>query len=163
MKKVTALVAAACVAWSVSACADGIGVVNMKTIFMTSPKVKALKAQLAKQFDPQKVKLEKMGSSLQADITQYQKDKAVMSQADATKMQTKIETEENSFRDAQTQFQQDVFNAQNKSLQSFMSDVKDAVKVVAVKEKLDLVVASNDVLYSKDNRDITKQVLDQLK
>ena len=163
MKKMTALVAVACAAWSIGVCADGIGVVDMKTIFTTSPKVKSIKANLTKQFDPEKAKLEKMGNALQADIAQYQKNKAVMSKDDLKKNQDKITAEENSFRDAQTKFQQDVFNAQNKSLEDFMGNVKAAVKIVAEKEKLDLVIPNNDVLYSKGDKDLTKEVLDNLK
>ncbi len=45
----------------------------------------------------------------------------------------------------------------------FMSSVKAAVKVVAEKNKLDLVVPSNDVLYTKDNTDITQDVLKDIK
>lgn len=163
MKKMTALVAAACAAWSIGASADGIGVVDMKTVFTTSPKVKSIKANLTKQFDPEKAKIEKMGNALQADIAKYQKNKAVMSQADMKKAQDSITAEESNFRDAQTKFQQDVFNAQNKSLETFMTDVKAAVKVVADKQKLDLVIPNNDVLYSKGDKDITKDVLANLK
>lgn len=164
MKKMTALMAAACVACSVGVYADGgIGVVDMKTVFTTSPKVKQIKGELTKQFEPEKQKLQKMGDALQADIAAYQKNKAVMSKDDMKKAQDKITAEESSFRDAQSKFQQDVFNAQNKSLETFMTDVKASVKVVAEKQKLDLVVPNNDVLYSKDDKDITKAVLDNLK
>ncbi|MDP1574905.1 MAG: OmpH family outer membrane protein [Coxiellaceae bacterium] len=163
MKKMTALVAVACAAWSIGASADGIGVVDMKMIFTTSPKVKAIKANLTKQFDPEKAKLEKMGNTLQADIAKYQKNKAVMSKDDMKKAQDSITAEESAFRDAQTKFQQDVFNAQNKSLETFMGDVKAAVKVVADKQKLDLVIPNNDVLFSKGDKDITKEVLENLK
>lgn len=163
MKKLVPALAAACVVWSVGACADGgIGVVDMKTVFTTSSKVKTIKAGLAKQFDPQKAKLEKLGNALQSEIANYQKNKAVMSKDDAKKAQDQIAKDESNFRDAQTKFQQDVFNAQNKSLEDFMSSVKSAVKVVAEKQKLDLVIPNNDVLYSKDNNDITKDVLKNL-
>lgn len=164
LKKMTALVATVCVAWSISACADGgVGVVNMKTVFTTAPKVKEIKAGLMKQFNPEKAKLQKMSDTLQSDIQNYQKNKAVMSKDDLQKAQDKITQEEGAFRDAQTKFQQDVFNAQNQSLESFMTDVKAAVKVVATKQKLDLVVPSNDVLYSKDDKDITADVIKNLK
>ena len=163
MKKVAMVVAAFCAVWSMGVLADGVGVVDMKTVFTTSPKVKEIKTQLTKQFDPEKAKIEKMGDALQANIAKYQKNKAVMSQADLKTLQDNITKQESDFRDAQTKFQQDVFNAQNKSLDDFMNSVKAAVKVVAIKDKLDLVVPNNDVLYSKDNKDITKEVLANLK
>jgi len=164
MKKMTALLAVVSVAWSIGASADGgVGVVDMKTLFTTSSKVKAIKANLMKQFDPQKEKLQKMGESLQADIAKYQKNKAVMSQDDLKKAQDNITKEEADMRQAQTKFQQDVFAAQNTSLESFMKDVKAAAKIVAEKQKLDLIIPDNDVLYSKDDKNVTKEVLANLK
>jgi len=163
MKKLALGVAIFFATWSVGAFADGVGVVDMKTIFSTSPKVKSIKAELSKQFEPQKSKLEKMGQALQADIAKYQKNKAVMNQKDTTALETSITDQETAFRAAQTKFQQDVFNAQNKSLNDFMNSVKAAVKVVAEKNKLDLVIPSNDVLYTKNNTDITQDVLKDIK
>ena len=55
MKKVILVGIAAVVAvFSVSAMAAGVGVVDMKTIFSTAPQVKEIKADLTKQFEPQK-------------------------------------------------------------------------------------------------------------
>lgn len=163
MKKVALVVATFFAAWSVGAFADGIGVVNMKTIFSTSPKVKQIKDKLSKQFEPEKNKLEKMGQDLQADIAKYQKNKAVMNKKDLTALETSITNKETAFRTEQSKFQQDVMNAQNSSLKDFMDSVKAAVKIVAEKDKLDLVVPSNDVLYSKGDKDITADVLKEIK
>lgn len=164
MRKLVLGLGVVLVACSVSALADGgVGVVDMKTIFSTSPKVKEIKAELTKQFNPQKEKLEAMGQALQADIMKFQKNKAVMDKKDLTAAEAKITSQETAFRDAQTKFQQDVFAAQNQSLETFMDSVKAAVKVVAVKDKLDLVIPSNDVLYTKEQTDITKDVLDNMK
>lgn len=164
MKKLVLGLAICCTAFSVSALADGgVGVVDMKTIFSSSPQVKTIKSDLTKQFEPQKEKLQKMSAALQADITKYQKNKEVMNKKDLTALETSITNQESAFRDAQTKFQQDVFNAQNKSLETFMASVKTAVKTVAEKQKLDLVVPSNDVLYSKGDNDITKAVLEDMK
>lgn len=163
MKKLVLGLAICCTAFSVSAFAAGIGVVDMKTVFSTSPKAKEIKETLTKQFDPQKTKLEKMGTALQADIAKYQKNKAVMNKTDLTALEASITNQENAFRTAQAKFQQEVFDAQNKSLEQFMDSIKAAVKTVAEKDKLDLVIPSNDVLYTKNDKDITKDVLDNMK
>lgn len=163
MRKVILTAAVIATVWSVGAVAGGIGVVDMKTIFSTSPKVKAIKAELNTQFNPQKTKLEVMGKALQADIAKYQKNKEVLNKKDLTAMEQNITTEESKFRDAQTQFQQDVFKAQNDRLTQFMDSVKAAVKVIAEKDKLSLVIPNNDVLYTGTNMDITQQVLADMK
>lgn len=163
MKKLVLGLAICCTAFSVSALADGIGVVDMKTIFSTSPKAKTIKETLTKQFNPEKAKLEKMSTTLQADIAKYQKNKDVMNKKDLATLEASITSQENAFRDAQAKFQQEVFNAQNQSLEQFMDSIKAAVKTVAEKDKLDLVIPSNDVLYTKNDKDITKDVLDNMK
>lgn len=165
MKKLVLAVAVAVVAAvsSVSAFADGVGVVDMKTIFSSSPKVKAIKAELTKQFDPEKTKLEDMGKALQADIAKYQKNKDVMNKKDLAALETSITNQETAFRAAQSKFQQDVFNAQNDRLTQFMDSVKASVKTVAEKDKLDLVIPSNDVLYTKNDKDLTQEVLKNMK
>jgi outer membrane protein len=164
MKRVVLTVATLVAACSMSALADGgIGVVDMKSIFTSSPKVKSIKAELTKQFQPKKDNLEKMGKTLQADIEKYQKNKDVMNKKDLATLEASITKQESDFRDAQAKFQQEVFDAQNKSLNTFMDNVKSAVKTVAEKEKLDLVIPSNDVLYTKDKTDITQDVLKNMK
>jgi outer membrane protein len=163
MKKAVLAVATLVAVCSLNAMAGVIGVVDMKVIFSSSPKVKSIKADLTKQFQPEKNKLEAMGKTLQADIEKYQKNKDVMNKKDLAALEAGITKQESDFRDAQSKFQQDVFNAQNKSLSTFMDDVKTAVKVVAEKEKLDLVIPSNDVLYTKDKTDITQDVLKSMK
>ena len=164
MKKLVliAAVIAATTCCAVSALADNIGVVDMKTIFTTSPKVKAIKAELTKQFDPQKTKLEGMAKTLQDNVQKFQKNKTVMSKADLSTLQNTIATEESNFRDAQNQFQEDIMKAQTDRLKQLMDSVKSAVATVAQKEKLDLVIPSNNTLYIKNGMDITSQVLKNL-
>src|SRR3990167_7861650 len=97
MKKIALIAAVAISAFSMGAMASGIGVVDMKTIFTSSAKVKSIKAELTKQFEPQKAKLETMGKTLQADIEKYQKNKAVMNKKDLTALEATITKQESDF------------------------------------------------------------------
>ena len=163
MKKIVLIAAAVATAFSVSAMAGGVGVVDMKKIFSTSPEVKSIKAELTKKFDPEKTKLEVMGKDLQANIAKYQKNKEVMNKKDLGMLESTITNQEEKFRDAQGKFQQDVYQAQNERLNQFMTSVKAAVAKVAQKNKLDLVLPDNDVLYQSNSMDITQQVMDDMK
>ena len=117
---------------------------------------------MTKQFDPQKTKLEGMAKTLQDNVQKFQKNKTVMSKADLSTLQNTIATEESNFRDAQNQFQEDIMKAQTDRLKQLMDSVKSAVATVAQKEKLDLVIPSNNTLYIKNGMDITSQVLKNL-
>ena len=162
MKKLIICAVAFAATCSASVLAESVGIVDMKQIFTTSPKVKEVKAELTKRFSPQKDTLDKLAKSLQSDISKYQKDKTVMNKKDLEDLQTQISNEEMQFRQEQTKFQQDVYTAQNQQLEKFMGIVKTAVQTVAQKDKLDLVLPDNDVLYSNNTLDITKQVLDAM-
>ena len=162
MKKAVLFAATLLTVGAISANAADIGVVDMKKIFNVSDKVKQIKTSLTKRFASQKNSLEKMGKSLQADIQKYQKNKTVMSKKDSASLQSKITSEEMTFRAAQSKFQQSIYAAQNESLASFMNDVKAVVKKVAAKKGVDVVLPKNDVLYSKGKLDLTRQVLKSL-
>lgn len=163
MKKLVLMSVVALTAWSAVAMAEQVGVVDMKAIFADSQKAKEIKTQLEKQFNPQKEKLQKMAQTLQENIQNYQKNQSVTDKKALAAEQDKITKEENTFRDEQAKFQQDVMKTQNEKLEQFVNNIKQSVKTVAEKNKLDLVIPSNDVLYSKEGMDITKQVQDDLK
>ncbi|OGT51840.1 MAG: hypothetical protein A3E84_05600 [Gammaproteobacteria bacterium RIFCSPHIGHO2_12_FULL_42_13] len=162
MKKVSVILATVASAWIMTAAAGGVAVVDMKEVFTSSPKVKQLKDNLTKQFNTKHEKLEKVRAELQADIAKFQKNKEVMSKDDVTKTEADLAKRENAFQMEQSKFQQELMAAQNKSLESFMNDVKNSVQKVAEKQDLDLVVPDNEVLYTKGNKNITKDVLKNL-
>lgn len=162
MKKIVTLTVALIAMVSASAFAAGMGVVDMKQIWEGSPKAHEIKTQLEKKFSPQKNQLQKMAGDLQTNIQKYQKNKAVMNKKDLSALQSTITTQETAFRKAQAKFQQDVFTAQNEKMSAFMASVKSAVKQVAQKNKLDVVLPENDVLYIASQSDITQDVLKEL-
>src|SRR5690606_27970869 len=103
------------------------------------------------------------GQKLQANLQKYQKNKAVMSQSDLSDLQNKITKEEVDLRNAQAQFQRDLFEAQNQQMSSFMDKVRGVVKTIASQQELSMVWPNSSVLYSDKNLDITQQVIDKLK
>ena len=163
MKKCLAIALPVLAMCTMSAFASGVGVVNMKQVFKASPQVKQIKTQLTKRFAPRKAKLQKMGLTLQADLKTYQKNRSVMSKKKLAALQTKITTGEVKFRQAQGKFQQVVFAAQNKQLAVFMKSVKTAVRNIAVKDKLDVVIPQTDALYARTRLNLTKQVLSSMR
>ena len=62
----------------------------------------------------------------------------------------------------QGKFQRDLMVAQNAEMKKFMTRVKGIVGNIAAKKKLDVVLPSNTVLYSKTKSDITSEVLSAL-
>ena len=148
--------------WSAGALAAHIGVVDMQKIFHGSPQVKNMSANLTKQFAGRKNKIMNIGKALQANLKKYQKNKAVMSGKNLASLKASITKQELQLRTAQAKFQQDLFAAQNKKMSQFMKQVRTAVKKIATKKKLDMVLPKNSVLYSAGALDITSNVIASL-
>jgi len=167
MKKVVLVATALIAAYSVGAFAEDVGVVDMKTIFVNSPKAQAIKIalrkELTKKFDPEQEKIVKMSDALKADLEKYQKNESVMDAKDLEALRTKIINQQIAYRNAQSKLQNQVAEVQNKSLDVFMDSVKAAAKEVGVKDKLQLILPSTEVLYSENSKDVTKDVIDNMK
>jgi len=162
-KTIVAAAAALALGFTTLGLADGkVGVVDMQKIFSTSSQVKSINSQLTSQFASRKNKIMQMGKQLQADLATYNKNKTVMSKSKLGNLQTKIGKEEAALRTAQAKFQQDLFQAQNKKMASFMNKVKATVGTVAQKNGMTLVLPKNATLYVKNGSDITSQVQSDL-
>ncbi len=149
--------------FAINAMAADVGVINMRTVFQSSPQVKEINESLKKDFAARRAAIVTMGKQLQGDVQNYEKNKAVMSKADLEATQKKITEQETQVRQKQVQFQQDLYAAQNKQMEEFMNKVRGIVKNIAIEKKLTLVLPENAVLYSQDDMDITKEVLGKLK
>ncbi|ACJ20609.1 OmpH family outer membrane protein [Coxiella burnetii] len=149
--------------WSVVAVAQTVGLVDMRQIFQTAPQIKDINTRLEKQFSPQREKMTKLTQSLQQNLQKLKRDEAVMGKKEAENLRKEIQNDESTLRQQQQQFQQELFVAQNKAMSDFMSKVNGAVKKVAERENLDLVLPKDTVLYAKNSKDITSNVVSALK
>ena len=147
------------IGWSVAAVAQGVGLVDIRQIFQASPQIKQMNTHLEKKFSPQREKVIKLGKSLQDNINKLQRNESVMNKREVVDLRNNIEKQQNQLREAQRQFQHCLFIAQNESVADFMRKVTSAVEHVAKKENLDLVLLKDTVLYIKDGKDITSDVL----
>lgn len=150
---------AVAISWSISAIAQSVGLVDIRQIFQASPQIKQMNARLEKKFSPQREKVVGLGKSLQDNINKLQRNESVMSQKEVVDLRSNIEKQQNQLREAQRQFQQCLLIAQNEAMADFMRKVTGAVECIAKKENLDLVLLKDTVLYIKDGKDITSDVL----
>lgn len=143
--------------------AQKIGVVDMKTILTSAPQMKVINDKLRDEFSKRKESILSQAKVLQADMANYQKNRAVLSKEKVAALKSKIGGEENQLRTEQMSYQQDLMAAQNKEMSSFLNRLKFSVTKVATKEGLSVVLPENNLLYASSNIDITKSVLDSLK
>lgn len=148
---------------ALAASTTNIGVVDMKQILTSAPQMKTINSQLKSQFSKRKDTILSQAKVLQSDMTNYNKNKAVLSASKASDLKKKIASEEDQLRSEQMQYQQDLMAAQNKAMAGFLNRLKFAVTQVAKKQGLTIVLPENSLLYSSNNIDITSAVLSNLK
>ena len=148
---------------TLAATSDTVGVINVRQIFTSSAQVKQVNKNLEAKFATKKKSLDALAKKLSVQIKDMQKNKSVMKAADYAKLETQVTGQEKSYRAQQMAFQQGLYKAQSDSMEIFMKKVKAAVKTVATKNHLSVVISNNNVLYSDNRLDVTNQVISSLK
>jgi len=163
MKRTLAAVAVACgVVMSSSALAYTVGVVDIQKILSSEKGISKMQAALGNKFASDRSKLESMAKQLQSDSQNYQKNRAVMNKDDAAKKEAALKDEANKVQAAQMQYQQKIMQAQQDAMHQFVDRIRAAAANVAKSQNLDAVFIDNSVLFAKDSKDITSDVLSKM-
>lgn len=152
------------ISWVGASIGQTVGTVDIRQIFQASPsQVKNINTQLEKEFSPQRERIINLGKSLQEDTKKFQRNEAVMSDKEKQELKNKIDQKQKEFQQAQLKFHQELYNAQNKAMFELMTKISGVVRALAEKEKVDLVLPKDTVLYARDTKDITSDVIAKLK
>jgi outer membrane protein len=106
--------------------------------------------------------VDSLSKQLQTNIDKFKKDQTVMDTKTANTLKDSIRSQEQKLQQQQTDLQRQLFEAQNKAMTQFLDKIKGIVKGMASTKDFDVVLPKNALLYSKDNLDITTQVLSAL-
>lgn len=146
---------------SVSA-ANKIGVVDLQNVLQNSKEVQQIRKNLQQKFAGKEKEVKQAQTKLQKLTQQYQKNQSVMKPKRKKQMEAKINRERQQLQTLQMTYQRQYIREQNKQLSQFINKVKGVVSKLAAKNNYDLVIEKSGVAYSKDDMDITQQVLDKL-
>ncbi|WP_127959684.1 molecular chaperone Skp [Serratia microhaemolytica] len=149
---------------SVSAqAADKIAVVNVASIFQQVSTREGVGKQLENEFKSRATELQKMENSLQTRIEKLRNEAANMKPADRNKLEKDLLAERQQFAQKAQVFEQDNRRRQAEERNKILNRIKDATKAVATKGKYDVVIDANAVAYVGTSKDITAEVLKQVK
>lgn len=151
------------ISWVAVAVGQTVGTVDMRQVFQASLQAQDVNIRLEKEFLPQREKIINLDRSLQEDAKKLQRNAIVMSKQEAEDLRNKIQKERKGLRQAQVEFQKELYEAQNKIMGEFMKKISGVVRTVSGKEKMDLVFPKDAVLYVRDGKDITSEVISELK
>jgi outer membrane protein len=143
--------------------ADKIAVVNVSSIFQQLPAREAVAKQLENEFKGRAGELQNMERSLQTKMQRLQRDGATMKASDRSKAEKDVMAQREQFSQKAQAFEQDNRRRQMEERNKILSRIQDAVKSVASKEGYDVVIDANAVAYAGTSKDITADVLKQVK
>jgi outer membrane protein len=143
--------------------ADKIAVVNVSGVFQQLPAREAVAKQLEGEFKSRATELQGMERDLQTKMQKLQRDGSTMKAADRAKMEKDVMAQREQFTQKAQAFEQDNRRRQTEERNKILGRIQDAVKAVASKEGYDVVLDANAVAYASAAKDITADVLKQVK
>ncbi|MFS1537630.1 MAG: OmpH family outer membrane protein [Candidatus Phlomobacter fragariae] len=145
-----------------SAYAEKVAVINVGEVFQDIAISKAVSKQLEKEFKGRANELQNMEKDLQARAEKLQKS---VPKPNEKGLQA-FEVKRTDFLKKAQQFEQDNQRRQQEERNKILQTIKTATKGVAEKERYDVVVDVNAVLYAKDSsnlKNITDLVIKKVK
>ncbi|MEL0579202.1 molecular chaperone Skp [Pectobacterium punjabense] len=143
--------------------ADKIAVVNVSSIFQQLPQRETVGKQLENEFKGRASELQSMENDLQGKMQKLQRDGPTIKASERSKMEKEIMAQREQFSTKAQAFEQDNRRRQTEERNKILSRIQDAVKAVATKEGYDVVIDANAVAYVANAKDITADVLKQVK
>ena len=143
--------------------ADKIAIVNVASIFQQMPAREAVAKQLENEFKSRATDLQSQERDLQTKMQRLQRDGSTMKASDRSKLEKDVMAQREAFSAKAQQFEQDNRRRQAEERNKILSRIQDAVKSVASKEGYDVVIDANAIAYADNDKDITADVLNQVK
>jgi outer membrane protein len=139
-----------------------VGLVDMGLLLQKAPQVAVINKQLNAQFGPQQQKIITMQNNIRTEYNKLNAGSPQLTLAEQTRLKDQIAQQQKELQNMVVSFQQTANAAQTKAYSGLMTQINNAVKNIAQREKLDIVLAKPAVLYSADTIDMTPEVLKQL-
>ncbi|CDG22606.1 Chaperone protein skp [Xenorhabdus poinarii G6] len=143
--------------------ADNIALVNVAEVLQKLPAREAVAKQLDNEFKGRATELQRMESDLKNQIQKLQRDGSTMKASEREKLEKDVLAKRDEFTQKAESFENDNRRRRMEEHNKLVSRVQDAVKVVAGKEGYTLVLDTNLAVYSAPGKDITTEVLKQVK
>lgn len=140
-----------------------IGIINLNQILQKSPLMLSLNNDLLKQFQPRQNELIAAQKELQDENNKLTINGATMNNADRSKLQNKIISDQANVQILSASLQRDVAIAKDAAMQKFMAKLNEVIGKIAKDEHYDLIEQNSNFVFVNGKLDITEQVLREVK
>jgi outer membrane protein len=135
-----------------------MGYVNFQKLLEDAPQTKAAMQALENEFAPRRRELLTMQNDLKARDEKFQKENAVMSEADRVKAEKQLRDQQREFSRKAGEFQDDASTRRNEEIGKVQRYLVTEIQGYATAQGYDLVLG-DAVFFAKGPLDITANVL----
>ncbi len=139
-----------------------IAFVNQAKLLQKAPQAESARNKLQKEFAKRDKSLVSLQKKIQKNTEKLQKDAAILSSQELTKLKRKITLLRRDLERDKAAFKEDLSIRQNEELIKLQQSVLKSIQTIAKRGKYDLIV-SEGVIYASKQIDITDKILAQLK
>ena len=139
-----------------------IAFVNQAKLLQKAPQAESARNKLQKEFAKRDKSLVSLHKKIQKNTEKLQKDAAILSSQELTKLKRKITLLRRDLERDKAAFKEDLSIRQNEELIKLQQSVLKSIQTIAKRGKYDLIV-SEGVIYASKQIDITDKILAQLK
>lgn len=152
------------ITFSTASLAQGVklGVVNVALLLEQAPQAKSATAALEKEFSPQQSELKSLAAKLEKQQSDYQKNRAAMSDAKKVTKEREITMLTREIQRRRNDVQELLNLRRNEELAKLQNVVNEAIKSIGKEQNFDLILYEG-IAYTNEKIDITPDVLKYLK
>lgn len=158
----TAVASSLLLASSVMAADQKIAVVNFQEVMGKIPQTASIMQSLEAEFKDDKAVLVQLEKDMKYYQEKQQRDGSLMSAKEKEDLKAQIDTLYQEYQAKGKVFQQATGARKNEETNKIVALVRQAIDNVAAKEKYDLVLEQQAVVFSKPDASITDKVVEQV-
>ena len=139
-----------------------MGVIEIARVLEESPQAEKARDALQKEFSPREKKLVETQKKIRSLEEQLNRDGAIMSERERTKLERNVLSKKRDFKRNQEEFRDDLNFKRNEILEKLQRDLVRKIQEFAKSEGYDILFAEG-VIYADKSINITDTVLEKLK
>jgi outer membrane protein len=139
-----------------------IGVVNFQEIMGKIPQTAALMQSLEAEFKGEQIVISQLEKDIKYNQEKLKRDGALMSKKEKEALTGKIQALFTEYQEKGKALQDKASQRQNQETNKIIALVRQAVESIAVKEKYDLVLSQQAVIYTKPSDSLTDAVVERV-
>lgn len=139
-----------------------IAVLNTQRAVIESDEAKSMIEKIRSELDRDETRVRSLGEEIQKATAKLQKDADTLSNSEKRRLQKEIEDKQIDYQFQVNKLQKEVNDRQQEIFAALAPKVDTVLKEMIEKEKYDMIVQRSNLLYVKQEFDITRQVTENL-